>query len=60
MTPNQEALSTIEQEVELGLDDWFDEDAADAELQRIMRNYATIIEGELEWNLVTAQNIGVF
>ena len=48
-----EELTTIQQEAECGLDDWFDEDAADAELQRIMAFYAGIIEGELEWNLRT-------
>jgi hypothetical protein len=50
MTPAAEALTTIEEEAECGLDDWFDEDAADAELQRIMSMYSDILEGENEWN----------
>ena len=50
MLTNNEPLSTIEQEAEYWLDEQ-EEAAADAELQRIMRNYAAIIEGELEWNL---------
>ena len=50
MITNNEPLSTIEQEAEYWMDE-VEEAAADAELQRIMRNYAEIIEGELEWNL---------
>lgn len=52
---DKDALATIEQEAEYWLDEQ-DEAAADAELQRIMRFYAGIIEGELEWNL-TAPNL---
>ena len=47
-----DALTTLQQEAEYWLDEQ-EEAAADAELQRIMRNYAAIIEGELEWNLRT-------
>ena len=50
MITDKDALATIEQEAEYWLDEQ-DEAAADAELQRIMRFYADIIEGELEWNL---------
>jgi hypothetical protein len=56
MTPAAEALATIEEEAECGLDDWFDEDAADAELQRIMSMYSDILEGENEWNNMQVVN----
>lgn len=49
-TNKDEALATLQQEAEYWLDEQ-EEAAADAELQRIMASYATIIEGELEWNL---------
>ncbi len=52
ITDKTESLATIEQEAEYWLDEQ-EEAVADAELQRIMRNYASIIEGELEWNLTT-------
>jgi len=56
MAPAAEALTTIEEEAEYGLDDWFDEDAADAELQRIMSMYSDILEGENEWNNMQVVN----
>ena len=54
ITNKEEELTTIQQEAEYWLDEQ-EEAAADAELQRIMRNYAAIIEGELEWNLTTSK-----
>lgn len=49
ITNKDEAMSTIEQETSYWLED-FDEDRADAELQRIMALYSGILEGENEWN----------
>lgn len=50
ITDKDEALATLLQEVECGLDDYFDESLADAELQRVMAFYSDILMGENEWN----------